>query len=164
MLKATCDLPGVRVVIVGDGPSGRQLRNALPRAVFLGRRTGAELATIYASLDVLAHTGPFETFGLTVQEAMASGLPVVAPAASGPLDLVDHGRTGYLVPPLDQYAVRDAVRTLVASPDLRVAFGRTARATAVTRTWEATGDVILDHYAEILAERGSPTVQLRPSA
>lgn len=74
LLRATCDLPGVRVVIVGDGPTGRQLRNALPSAVFLGRRTGADLASIYASLDVFAHTGPFETFGLTVQEAMASGL------------------------------------------------------------------------------------------
>ncbi|MBB5836846.1 glycosyltransferase family 4 protein [Kribbella italica] len=154
LLRATCDLPGVRVVVVGDGPTGRQLRNALPSAVFLGRRTGADLASIYASLDVFAHTGPFETFGLTVQEAMASGLPVVAPAAGGPLDLVDHGRTGYLVPPLDQYAVRDAVRTLVASPDLRASFGKAARATAVTRTWEAAGDVILDHYAEILKTRG----------
>lgn len=98
LLSGAAELPGVRVVVVGDGPSGPALRTALPGARFLGRRTGADLARIFASLDVFAHTGPFETFCQTVQEAMASGVPVIGPAAGGPLDLVDHGRTGLLVP------------------------------------------------------------------
>ena len=103
------------------------LREALPGAVFLGRRTGDDLARIFASLDVFAHTGPFETFCQTVQEAMASGVPVVAPAAGGPLDLVAHGRTGLLVPPRDADAVRDAVRSLAADPALRAALRRRRR-------------------------------------
>ncbi|WP_306330457.1 glycosyltransferase family 4 protein, partial [Streptomyces venezuelae] len=127
LLAATAELPGVRVVVIGDGPSGSALRTALPGALFLGRRTGDDLARTFASLDVFAHTGPFETFCQTVQEAMASGVPVIAPAAGGPLDLVDHGRTGLLVPPGDPHALREAVASLAASPELRAAYGSAGR-------------------------------------
>jgi phosphatidylinositol alpha 1,6-mannosyltransferase len=153
LLSGVCGLPGVRVVVVGDGPSEATLRGALPGAVFLGRRTGDELARIFASFDVFAHTGPFETFCQTVQEAMASGVPVVAPAAGGPLDLVDHGRTGLLVPPGDADAVREAVRSLAADPETRVVYGAAARATVEGRTWAAVGDQLIAHYTDVLAAR-----------
>ncbi|MCF3132806.1 glycosyltransferase family 4 protein [Streptomyces olivochromogenes] len=153
LLAGACGLEGVKVVIVGDGPSQAHLTEALPGAVFLGRRTGSDLARIFASLDVFAHTGPFETFCQTVQEAMASGVPVIAPAAGGPLDLVDHGRTGFLVPPRDGDAVRDAVATLATDRGLRTAFGATARATVEGRTWAAVGDQLIAHYEDVLAHR-----------
>ncbi|GAA4036278.1 glycosyltransferase family 1 protein [Streptomyces shaanxiensis] len=153
LLADTCRLPGVKVVIVGDGPSQPALAEALPGAVFLGRRGGDDLARIFASFDVFAHTGPFETFCQTVQEAMASGVPVVAPAAGGPLDLVDHGRTGLLVPPRDASAVRDAVQSLVADRALRVAYGAAGRATVEGRTWAAIGDQLIGHYADVVAAR-----------
>ncbi|MGW2032131.1 MULTISPECIES: glycosyltransferase family 4 protein [Streptomyces] len=153
LLSGVCGLAGVRVVVVGDGPSRAHLTEALPGAVFLGRRTGDELARIFASLDVFVHTGPFETFCQTVQEAMASGVPVVAPAAGGPLDLVDHGRTGLLVPPRDAAAVREAVRALAADPARRAAYGATARATVEGRTWATVGDQLIAHYDDVLADR-----------
>ncbi|MEV8543717.1 glycosyltransferase family 1 protein [Streptomyces sp. NPDC051572] len=153
LLAGTCGLPGVRVVVVGDGPSRPHLGEALPGAVFLGRRTGDELARIFASLDIFVHTGPFETFCQTVQEAMASGVPVVAPAAGGPLDLVAHGRTGFLFPPRDEAAVTDAVRTLAADPALRAEYGTAARAMVEGRTWAAVGDQLIAHYGDVLAAR-----------
>lgn len=153
LLSGVCGMGGVRVVVVGDGPSEPGLRESLPGAVFLGRRTGDDLARIFASLDVFAHTGPFETFCQTVQEAMASGVPVVAPAAGGPLDLVAHGRTGLLVPPRDAVAVRDAVWSLVADPGLRTAYGAAGRAMVEGRTWAAVGDQLIGHYADVLAAR-----------
>ncbi|MGY3199898.1 glycosyltransferase family 4 protein [Streptomyces sp. TE5632] len=153
LLAETSALPGVRVVVVGDGPSRPGLEQAMPGAVFLGRRTGDELARIFASLDVFAHTGPFETFCQTVQEAMASGVPVVAPAVGGPLDLVAHGRTGFLVPPRDAAAVRDAVWSLAADPRLRAAYGAAGRATVEGRTWAAVGDRLIGHYTDVLAGR-----------
>jgi phosphatidylinositol alpha 1,6-mannosyltransferase len=140
-------------VVVGDGPSEPTLRSALPGAAFLGRRTGDELARIFASLDVFVHTGPFETFCQTVQEAMASGVPVVAPAAGGPLDLVAHGQTGLLVPPGGTAAFRDAVQTLVSDRALRNEYGTAARALVEGRTWAAVGDQLIGHYADVLAAR-----------
>ncbi|MEU2441217.1 glycosyltransferase family 4 protein [Streptomyces rubradiris] len=153
LLSGVCGLPGVRLVVVGDGPSRGQLAEALPGAVFLGRRTGGELARIFASLDVFVHTGPYETFCQTVQEAMASGVPVVAPAAGGPLDLVAHGRTGLLVPPRDATAVREAVHALAGDPARRAAYGAAARASVEGRTWAAVGDQLIDHYDQVLAAR-----------
>ncbi|MFF5188940.1 glycosyltransferase family 4 protein [Streptomyces sp. NPDC000345] len=153
LLSGVCGLEGVRVVVVGDGPSRAHLDEALPGAVFLGRRTGDDLARIFASLDVFVHTGPFETFCQTVQEAMASGVPVVAPAAGGPLDLVAHGRTGLLVPPRDATAVREAVAALAADPALRALYGDAGRATVEGRTWAAVGDQLIGHYGDVLAAR-----------
>ncbi|ROP54529.1 glycosyltransferase family 1 protein [Streptomyces sp. PanSC9] len=153
LLAGVDAMPGVRLAVVGDGPSRPQLTEALPGAVFLGRRTGGELARIFASLDLFVHTGPFETFCQTVQEAMASGVPVVAPAVGGPLDLVAHGRTGLLVPPRDAAAVHDAVRELAADPARRAAYGTAARAMVEGRTWAAVGDRLIAHYDDVLATR-----------
>lgn len=159
LLAPAARLRGVRLVVVGAGPMEQALRRAVPGAIFLGERHGAQLARIYASLDVFVHAGPFETFGQTVQEALASGLPVVAPAVGGPLDLVDPGRTGYLVPPEDPAAIAEAVATLVANPAMRTAFGRAARAQVSGRTWTAVGDELIEHYVAV-HNGGTPALRL----
>jgi phosphatidylinositol alpha 1,6-mannosyltransferase len=150
LLGQVAGRPGVRLVIVGDGPAGPALRRALPQAAFLGPRHGTELATIYASLDVFVHSGACETFGQTLQEAAASGLPVVAPAAGGPLDLVDHGRTGYLVPPGDAGALAGAVARLAGDPRLRLAMGAAGRDKMMGRSWRVLGDQLIAHYSAVL--------------
>ncbi|HEY0638052.1 MAG TPA: glycosyltransferase [Pseudonocardiaceae bacterium] len=151
-LAALDALPWVRLVVIGDGPRREALRRALPRAVFLGRLDGVELARAYASLDVFAHPGPHETFGQTVQEALASGVPVVAPDSGGPRDLVLPGRTGYLVPAGDAAALRSAV-TELADPAVRAAFGVAARRSVLRRTWTAVCDELLHHYAAVTRPR-----------
>jgi phosphatidylinositol alpha 1,6-mannosyltransferase len=156
-LSALRDVPGVRVVIVGEGPQRPLLEEALPGAVFLGLRTGEELARIYASLDVFVHTGPHETFGQTVQEALASGLPVIAPATGGPVDLVTPGETGALVPPEDPTAIATAVAELAADPTLRRRYSAAARATVANRTWDTVGNELLAHYRSVLAGPGVPS-------
>ena len=145
-LAALRDLPGVRLVVVGEGPEEERLRRELPGAAFLGFRGGAELATAYASLDVFAHTGPHETFCQAVQEALASGVPVVAPDAGGPRDLV-RPNTGYLF--RDDDGLRAAVEDL-RDPLRRRQYGQAARRWVRGRTWTAVCDELLAHYAAVL--------------
>jgi phosphatidylinositol alpha 1,6-mannosyltransferase len=146
LLADVSRLPGVRLVVVGDGPAAPALRKALPAATFLGVRRGVELAELYASFDIFAHTGPYETFGQAVQEAMASGLPVVAPNAGGPVDLVDHGRTGYLVRPFVPDGFTEAVLELAGDTERRVRFGAAGRVAIEGRSWQAVGDELIGHY------------------
>ena len=99
---------------------------------------------------MFVHSGPYETFGQTLQEAAASGLPVVAPAAGGPLDLVADGVTGFLVPPSDPEALTAAVGRLAADPAARAAFGAAGRRKVLGRSWPALTDEQIGHYAAVL--------------
>ena len=153
LLNGVATTPGVRLVIVGSGPAEASAKRALPSALFLGQRQGDELARLYASLDIFVHSGPHETFGNTLQEAAASGLPVVAPAAGGPLDLVEDGVTGFLVSPGDSGALAAAVARLTSDWQLRTAQGHAARRSMLDRSWQARGDELIGHYEAVL-ERG----------
>ena len=153
LLAGITALAGVRLVIVGAGPAEAMLRQHMPDAIFLGERRGDELAAIYASLDIFVHSGPYETFGQTLQEAAASGLPVVAQAAGGPLDLVADGVTGYLVPPSDPGAFTAAVTRLAADPAARAAFGAAGRHQVLSRSWPALTEELVGHYAAVLGAR-----------
>ncbi len=81
------DLPG-STVVVGDGPARAALERRYPKAHFLGARHGEALADIYASADVFVFPSRTDTFGIVLIEAMASGLPVAAFPAPGPIDVV----------------------------------------------------------------------------
>ena len=150
-------IPGARLVVVGDGPERGWLEQRLPGATFTGMLGGAELATAFASLDVFVHTGETETFCQTVQEAQASGVPVVAPAAGGPLDLVDHGRTGLLHDPRDPASLPGLVTDLVADPSLRRHLAAEALEVVSTRTWaHVVGRLVEDHYRPVIGLPRSP--------
>ena len=144
-------LPGVRVVIVGDGPERAKLERSLPRATFVGFKGGAELGQFHATFDVFAHTGLDETFCQAVQEALASGVPVVAPAAGGPIDLVTHGHNGYLWSPEQPEMLVGGVAALADSPADRASFGRAARAGVESRPWSVVMDELVGRYRSVIA-------------
>jgi len=144
-------MPSLR--IIADGHRRRQLERQLPEAEFLGRLGGNELSRAFADLDVFVHTGVHETFCQTVQEALASGVPVVAPASGGPLDQVHHGSNGLLWRPDRPSDIRAHVRRLVADPQLRTAMGIAARRGVARNSWTALGDQLIGHYRAVTGQR-----------
>ena len=157
-LTEVAKVPGVRLVVVGDGPERPWLERHLPDAKFTGMLRGDDLARAFASLDVFVHPGEAETFCQTVQEAQASGVPVVAPASGGPLDLVDPGRTGLLYDPSDPRSLGRAVASLVADPALRGRLATAALAEVQGRTWAGVVDqLVTQHYGAVaLGRAGTP--------
>jgi len=139
----------VQVVIVGDGVDRAKLQSAMPTAVFTGALYGEELATAYASMDVFVHAGEHETFCQVVQEALASGLPVIAPDAGGPRDLVTPWRTGLLLGVKEFEAqLPGAVAHLLED---RQRYALAARRSILHRSWPAICDELLGHYEAVLS-------------
>lgn len=158
-LAAIADIPGTRLVIIGDGPERAALAQRLPGAAFLGFLAGDELAWAVASLDIFVHPGEHETFCQTVQEALASGVPVVATGRGGPLDLVDSSRTGWLYRPGDLGDLRDRVLDLVGDDRKRAAFAAAARDSVAHRTWHSLGEQLRRYYADARAEHARRLVR-----
>ncbi|GAB3578171.1 glycosyltransferase family 4 protein [Calidifontibacter terrae] len=150
-LAEAADLAGTSLVIVGDGPSRSRLEQLLPKAHFLGFKQGLDLAQSYAALDMFVHTGVNETFGQTLQEAMAAGLPVVAPAAGGPLDIVKPGVTGFLFDPAIPGALRQSLGTLASDEAMRARMGESARRKMESRSWSGVCDELLDYYGAVIS-------------
>ncbi|MGI8535545.1 MAG: glycosyltransferase family 4 protein [Mycobacteriales bacterium] len=151
LLAGLADVPRVRLVVVGDGPQRASLQRRLPGAQFLGFQSGPQLSMSYASLDVFVHTGSHETFCQAAQEALASGVPVVAPSAGGLLDLVQSGRNGLHFAPGSALDLRRQVMRLVDDEAGRRSMGRRARDSVLGRTWEVIGDQLVGHYEEVVA-------------
>jgi glycosyltransferase involved in cell wall biosynthesis len=89
------DLPGTQLV-VGDGPQRRELEQRFPRAVFVGAKSGEDLAAHYRMADVMVFPSLTDTFGLVLIEAMACGTPVAAFPVRGPIDVVTEPGVGVL--------------------------------------------------------------------
>jgi len=151
-LKVIHDMPGVRLLIVGDGPERDALRRAMPRARFAGFRTGTDLAAHLASADLFIHPGELETFGQTIQEAMASGLPVIAPRRGGPIDLVAPSRTGWLYTPGMLDELRESAGDLLFDDAKRRAFGEAAEESVRKRTWPVLAEQLRGYYRTAIEE------------
>jgi glycosyltransferase involved in cell wall biosynthesis len=143
--------PGCRMLFVGDGPMRQALEAAAPEALFVGSKKGAELSAHYASADIFLFPSLSETFGNVTQEAMASGLAVLAfdHAAAG--TLIQPGQNGLLATPGDNSTFINQAVHLVNDAGMRQRFGRQARQDALTHDWNEVTiklEELLMHYAE----------------
>jgi glycosyltransferase involved in cell wall biosynthesis len=141
--------PGIALTIIGDGALREELETlfAGTGTHFTGYLFGDELAHAFASADVFVFTGPNETFGQVVQEAMASGLPSVVIDQGGVGDLVIVGKTGYICPD-DPQAFAQAIIRLRDDPAMRTQMAFHARQLAAQRPWEKILAQLEGHYSE----------------
>ena len=133
----TRDFPDARLLLVGDG-SRREALEAQVKAlgiassvIFTGFR--ADVARMLDAIDVLALPSLYEGMPLTVIEAAAMARPVVATAVDGTPEVVEHGVTGFLVPPANPPALSGALLTLLADPDRARRLGETGRQRTLER-------------------------------
>lgn len=123
------DLPGSKVV-VGDGPARADLQERFPKVHFTGMKTGEDLAAAYAQADVFVFSSKTDTFGNTILEALASGVPVAAYPVMGPADILGgFPQAGNL----NEDLRRAALNALECS-------GKAARALAESYTWQAAAN------------------------
>jgi glycosyltransferase involved in cell wall biosynthesis len=129
---AKLDLPGTKVV-VGDGPQRAELEKRYPEVVFAGAKFGADLAAHFACADVFCFPSLTDTFGLVILEAMATGTPVAAFSAPGPIDIIPGSDAGALAP-----GQKDGLReACLACLDLD---RRTVRAFAERYSWRSCAE------------------------
>jgi glycosyltransferase involved in cell wall biosynthesis len=141
-------LPGTRLALVGDGPIRTELETLFAGSptVFTGYLQGEELSHAYASADLFVFPSDSETFGNVVLEAMASGLPVIAAGAGGPVDLVQDGYNGYLFEASRQEALLILTRRYLSDARATQRLARNARTYAETQRWDVVNDLLLDDY------------------
>ena len=102
-LEALCELQDkFEITIVGEGPIINRLKYKYPKINFTGYKFGQELADIYKEHDVFCFPSKTDTFGIVMIEALANGLPIAAFKVTGPVDIVEEGKTGYLGDDLEQ--------------------------------------------------------------
>jgi glycosyltransferase involved in cell wall biosynthesis len=124
--------PRIVLVLTGSGPERERLealaREAGVRLVLLEHTPWERISEVYALADVFALLSTHEPWGVVVNEAAASGLPLVlADRVGAAHDLLDDGRNGVLVPPGDLAAAGDALRRLAADPEGRRTMGAASR-------------------------------------
>ncbi|MBI1273376.1 MAG: glycosyltransferase [Alphaproteobacteria bacterium] len=137
------DMPGSKVII-GDGPDFDMLKAKYPKAHFLGKKTGEDLARHYAGADVFVFPSRTDTFGLVLLEGMACGLPVAAYPAPGPRDIFADAEEVKSFARLDEDLGRAVRDVLAAPPDPEA-----ARAFASRYSWAScTGQFLQNLQAE----------------
>lgn len=167
-LRRRHGIPARLIVVGGDSdapdenrtPEIRRLRAVADAAKiaehvqFTGRRDRDRLRFFYSAADVFVTTPWYEPFGITPLEAMACGTPVVGANVGGIKHSVQHGKTGFLVPPRDPGAVADRLVELYRDPPLLARLGRNGLKRAHEHfTWQRVAGAIAALYEDVLTDR-----------
>lgn len=121
------EFPQARLEIAGEGPEGSRIAELVDAlglndcVTLLGWRS--DFASVLANWDIFVLPSLEEAFGIAAVEAMAAGLPIVASAVGGLLEVVEDGETGWLVPARDPVQLAERLRMLLLEPERRERMG-----------------------------------------
>jgi glycosyltransferase involved in cell wall biosynthesis len=142
------------LALVGRGPLEDEIRRReIPGVHVLGLMHGTELSAAYASADIFAFPSATETFGNSLLEAMASGLPSLVAAAGGVLEFARHGDNAWLVAPNSRGSIAQGLRRLLVDADLRRKLAEGGIRTAHERGWDEVYDRLLQDYQDAIDSR-----------
>ncbi|MEM9084234.1 MAG: glycosyltransferase family 1 protein, partial [Planctomycetota bacterium] len=164
----------VDLVVVGDGPYRKVMEKELKGCDvhFLGFRLGQELSTIYASSDMFVFPSTTDTLGQVVMESQSSGLPVVVTNIGGPKEVVEHGRTGYVLAADDAEAWVNAIVDLVSNREKCQQMGEDASVSmesfdisnSFEHFWEVHEQAWHEHLGTLGIEPREPTLKVDTEA
>jgi glycosyltransferase involved in cell wall biosynthesis len=154
-------VPGAKLVIAGSGREkddlSRQIQSLnITNSVFMvGRLTKEKVAQLMAAANVFVLPSKMESFGLTLLEASAAGVPVVCSNAGGIPEVFQDGFNALLYPPGDDNAMAKAIICLIQDKELAKKISANAMETASKYTWKMTAERTLQVYEEVLQEKAS---------
>ncbi|MCH2047938.1 MAG: glycosyltransferase [Trichodesmium sp. ALOHA_ZT_67] len=139
-LQQLVNIENVAIIIVGDGPMREEISNRLSQVTnhvyLLGRISPKHIPNILKNSNFHVTASEKETRGLTVLEAFAAGIPVVAPEAGGVTENIQNGRNGLLFTPGNQESFCDKLKLLIEDSNLRKEMGINGRETIAKYSWD----------------------------
>ncbi|NEO50950.1 MAG: glycosyltransferase family 4 protein [Moorea sp. SIO4A3] len=130
----------IALIIVGDGPMRDEIATRLskltPNSYFLGRVPPENVPALLVNSDIHITASEKETRGLTILEAFAAGIPVLAPEAGGVVENIQDGLNGFLFTPQNQEDFSDKLKVLIENPTLRQEMGRNGRECVSQYGWD----------------------------
>ena len=144
-------VPDAKLVVIGDGGLYESLKSKLSGlpAELLGRVSNRRIPEVLQEIDVLLLPSTLEGLPLTCIEAAAAGVPAVAFNVGSVSEVIEDGRTGFLVEAGDYRKLAEKAALLLENPELREKMGREARRKAEREfSWEKTVRTVLKAYSE----------------
>ncbi len=143
-LLAKKEFPAIQMLIVGDGPYTKVLKKNLEKSdtYFTGELSGKDLSEAYASSDIFVFPSTTDTYGNSVLEAQASGLPAVVTDRGGPKEIIVPGKTGLVCCSHDTEDLKERILELCRNSEMRNSMSVAAREMALERTWEKAFDLL----------------------
>lgn len=149
----------VALVVAGDGSMREDIVEELgaltPHVHLLGRVDPDQIPALLANSDIHITTSEKEARGLTILEAFASGIPVLAPRAGGVVENIEHGCNGYLYEPQSVHDFADKLQALIESPTLRRGMGDYAPSSVENYSWDRAFQTLVELWEEAISNTQS---------